>query len=135
MKEVLAIGIALLNEQNEILIAKRPAHKALPLKWEFPGGKVEKDESFESCIIREIKEELNLDIVPLDYIGEESFQYDYARVTLHLYTGKIISDSPLKLNEHIEIKWVNTNELETYDFPELDFPFLIKLKNIYSETK
>lgn len=133
MKEILAIGIALINEQNQILIARRPAHKALPLKWEFPGGKVEENESFESCIIREIKEELNLDIVPLDYIGKESFQYDYAHVTLHLYTGKIISDSPLKLNEHIEIKWVNANELETYDFPELDLPFLIKLKKTYSQ--
>ena len=131
MKEILAIGIALINEQNQILIARRPAHKALPLKWEFPGGKVEENESFELCIIREIKEELNLDILPVDYIGKESFQYDYAYVTLHLYTGKIISDSPLKLNEHIEIKWVNANELETYDFPELDLPFIIKLKNTF----
>lgn len=128
MKEILAIGIALINDQNQILIAKRPENKALPLKWEFPGGKVEENESFESCIIREIKEELNLDIVPVNYIGKESFQYDYANVTLHLYTGKIIGDAPLKLNEHIEAKWVNVNELETYDFPELDLPFLIKLK-------
>lgn len=130
MKKIVAVGIALLNEQNQILIAKRPAHKALPLKWEFPGGKVEQNESFESCIVREIKEELNLDIIPLDYIGKESYQYDYARITLHLYTGKIISDTTPKLNEHVEIKWVNVNELEMYDFPELDLPFLEKFKKL-----
>lgn len=133
MKKIIAVGIALLNEQNEILIAKRPAHKALPLKWEFPGGKVEENESFESCIIREIKEELNLDVIPSDYIGQESYQYDYAHITLHLFTGKIISDATLKLNEHIEAKWVNVNKLESYDFPELDLPFLMKLKNIYQK--
>ena len=130
MKEILAIGIALINEQNKILIARRPAHKALPLKWEFPGGKVEENESFEACIIREIKEELNLDIVPINYIGEESFQYDYANVTLHLYTGKIISNLPMQLNVHIEARWVNVQELSQYDFPALDLPFLKKLENI-----
>ena len=130
MKEILAIGIALINEQNQILIARRPAHKALPLKWEFPGGKVEENESFEACIIREIKEELNLDIVPINYIGEESFQYDYANVTLHLYTGKIISNLPMQLNVHIEARWVNVQELSQYDFPALDLPFLKKLENI-----
>lgn len=130
MKEIIAVGIALINEQNQILIARRPAHKALPLKWEFPGGKVEKNESFEACIIREIKEELNLDIVPINYIGEESFQYDYANVTLHLYTGKIISNLPMQLNVHIEARWVNVQELSQYDFPALDLPFLKKLENI-----
>lgn len=59
MKKIIAVGIALLNQQNKVLIAKCPEDKPLGLKWEFPGGKVEENETLEACIIREIKENLN----------------------------------------------------------------------------
>lgn len=129
MKKIIAVGIALLNEENQVLIAKRPEHKPLGLKWEFPGGKVEENESLEACIIREIKEELNLDIIPMDYIGEENFDYDHSNVTLHLYTGRIINPNDMLLNEHIEAKWVNVDELSIFDFPAIDLPFIKKLKS------
>lgn len=128
MKTIIAVGIALLNEQNKVLIAKRPEHKPLGLKWEFPGGKVEDNETLEECIVREIKEELNLDIIPIYYVGEENFDYDHANVTLHLYTGTITNPSDMILNEHIEARWVSYEELSTFDFPAIDLPFIAKLK-------
>ena len=52
----------IVDDQNRLFAAQRSSKMSLPLKWEFPGGKVESGESFESCLLREIKEELNVEI-------------------------------------------------------------------------
>lgn len=132
-KKINAVGMAILNEDNQILIAQRPSDKLLPDKWEFAGGKIEDGESLEECVVREIKEELNLDVKPIDYVGVESFKYEHALVTLHLFTGKIISKSKLILNEHQKAKWVSVDDLERYDFPSVDLPFIPKLKKLIGE--
>lgn len=127
MNEINAVGIALLDADNRVLIAQRPSHKLFGDKWEFPGGKIEPGESVEKCIVREIKEELDVDIVTRDYVGVECFDYKESRVTMHLFTGRIVDGTPLKLLEHQDARWVETGELENYDFPAVDLPLIQKL--------
>ena len=127
MNEINAVGIALLDSQNRVLIAQRPSHKVFGDKWEFPGGKIEPGESVEACIIREIKEELDVDVVTRDYVGVESFDYHDSKITMHLFTGQIIDNATITLMEHQDALWVNVLELDSFDFPAIDLPLIKKL--------
>lgn len=128
MKTIEVVGMAIIDDSNRVLIAQRPQNKSLANKWEFPGGKLEEGETLEKCIVREIKEELNLDVLPIQYIGQESFDYEHASVTLHLFIGRIISDSKVVLHEHQKVKWTDISKLARYDFPEVDLPFIPRLE-------
>ncbi|MDX1295573.1 MAG: (deoxy)nucleoside triphosphate pyrophosphohydrolase [Sulfurimonadaceae bacterium] len=127
MNEINAVGIALLDQENRVLIAQRPSHKLFGDKWEFPGGKIEPGESIETCIIREIKEELDVDVITRDYVGVECFDYKDSKVTMHLFTGTIIDNAPFTLLEHQDARWVEAAELGGYDFPAIDLPLIQKL--------
>lgn len=124
----IVVGMAIISDSGEILIAQRPKDKALALKWEFPGGKLEQGESLESCIVREIREELGIDCLPDAYLGDETFEYDHAAVTMHLYTGKQWNpkEEPQAL-EHEALAWVRPESLSHFDFAAIDIPFLPKL--------
>ena len=124
MIKVIAAGII---KNNKVLIAQRPKNKTLALKWEFPGGKLEYNETTEECLIREIKEELDLDIIIDKYIGENSYKYDFGEVKMILYTVSIKSGEP-KLLEHIALKWVTAKEISNYEFPNIDIPFIELIK-------
>jgi len=127
MKTIEAVGVALINEHHQIFIAQRPSHKAMGDKWEFPGGKREAGESLEACIIREIKEELGVDICLKDYLGYEVLKKTDT-ITLHLYTGYINDTRPITLHEHQQSAWVSLDALSEYDFPAIDLPFIKKLR-------
>ncbi|MGB5964146.1 MAG: (deoxy)nucleoside triphosphate pyrophosphohydrolase [Sulfurimonadaceae bacterium] len=132
---IAAVGMAIINETNQVLIAQRPSNKTLPNKWEFPGGKIEDGETLEECIAREIKEELNLDVKPMDYVGVEVFQYEHSQVTLHLFIGHIISSAKMVLYEHQRVEWVSINDLSKYDFPAVDLPFISQLKKLIGNNQ
>ena len=81
------------NDENKIFCTKRGPGRALEGKWEFPGGKVEKDETHEETIVREIKEELNSIVKPIKYIGLSSYEYHnlspYEDFSITLYASKV----------------------------------------------
>src|SRR5690606_32312905 len=72
---MLQVACAVIMKENRILCAQRSERMRHPLKWEFPGGKVEKDERLDLCIIREVKEELNLDIVVYKLLSKNIHDY------------------------------------------------------------
>lgn len=133
MKIIHVVGIALFNENNEVLIAQRPSNKTMPNKWEFPGGKVELNESLEDCIKRELIEELNLEIQIIDYLGQHQHSYTDFTIVMDLFTGSSEKIEQLELKEHQASKWVDVNNLVHYDFPEVDIPFISKLIKCYGE--
>ena len=96
---------------------------SLPLKWELPGGKVEKNETLEGCIIREIGEELNIKIQVVEQI--ESNIHNYPTITIKLipFICRHISGQVL-LKEHANFKWVNNNDLLDLDWAEADIPII-----------
>lgn len=124
MKDVAA---AIIINNGKILIAQRAENQKLAGKWEFPGGKVESGETPEECLKREINEEFGIDIKVNDFFGESIYQYDTETIKLIAYKAQWI-DGEYKLTAHSQIKWIESYELENYDFAPADIPFIKKLK-------
>ena len=110
---------AIIIKNDKYFIAQRNRNKHMGLSWEFPGGKVEKGETFEIALKREIKEELNIDININKKLGEENYKDDKINVKFHYFicshaNGEII------LSEHEDSAWVTKNEFKNYNFAEGD---------------
>ena len=117
---------AIIKKQGKYLVAQRSSVMKYPLKWEFPGGRLEVHETLEECVIREIKEELGVDIEILEYWGSvESLDPVYP-LHLHGYFCRIISGIPRCL-EHQDIKWLGPEELKSMSWASSDLPFVEKL--------
>ena len=110
---------AIIVKNNNYFIAQRNRNKHMGLCWEFPGGKVEKNENFEQALKREIKEELNISILINKKIGVENYQDNKINVKLHYYLCSHI-DGEFILNEHEDSAWVAKNEFNKYNFAEGD---------------
>ncbi len=129
MKHYEVVCALIENENGEIFACKRGNDKPLADKWEFPGGKVEEGESHEETIIREIKEELNSTIKPIEYIGESNYEYkdiypyEPFSITLYGYRCKLISGN-LDLSEHTDYVWMKKEDLRKLNFASADLPFL-----------
>lgn len=129
MKNILVVA-ALIKKNNEVLIARRSTGDENVLgKWEFPGGKVEPNETEGHAIEREIKEEFELDIKANKYITNNVCEYPTKTVDLRLYECEYISGE-FKLHDHSEYKWVNINELLNYDLAPADIPLAKYLKEL-----
>lgn len=128
MKNILVVA-ALIKKDNNVLIARRSTGDENVLgKWEFPGGKVELNETEEHAIEREIKEEFELDIKANKYITNNVCEYPTKIVDLRLYECEYISGE-FKLHDHSEYKWVNINELLNYDLALADIPLAKYIAN------
>ncbi|MCF0106704.1 MAG: (deoxy)nucleoside triphosphate pyrophosphohydrolase [Holdemanella sp.] len=114
------------NSENKILIAQRNLHKAQGGLWEFPGGKVEANESLEEAIIREIKEELKMDIIFNGYFDETVFHYPDKSIKLIALNCTMIGTT-YSILEHEQIAWVDSSELSQYEFAPADIYFVKKL--------
>ena len=119
-KEINVIG-AIIYSDNKILCAQRSENMSLPLKWEFPGGKIENGETEKDALIREIKEEMKCDLIVGDKVTTTTYEYDFGIVNLTTYKCKLNNKKPT-LTEHKEIKWVGKNELDKLEWAPADVP-------------
>src|SRR5690625_8028258 len=103
-KYIRVVGAVIMNDDDEILCAQRPEGKNLALKWEFPGGKVEKGETETGALVRELDEEMECRINVLDKITTTVYEYDFGIVELTTYYAKILSGE-IKMLEHVDMKW------------------------------
>ena len=127
------VTCAIILKGYKILATQRSEIMSLPLKWEFPGGKIELYETAESCIHREIKEELNLNISILKKLASKSFDYGKFKINLIPFVAKYESGDIL-LAEHISFKWMAPEELKTLDWTSADIPVLEEFLNLYYDT-
>lgn len=123
---MIEVSAAIIKKDENILIAQRGRNKSQGLMWEFPGGKLETNETAEESLVREIKEELNIDIEVGDRFGENIYEYPSGKIKLIAFHAKWTSGD-LKLLEHEKIKWVKVNELTAFEFAPADIPFVEKL--------
>ena len=110
---------AIIKKDNHFLIVKRNRKKHLGLKWEFPGGKVQENETFEDALIREIKEELNIKISLQDKLAEEKYKDEKIDIVLHYFLCTQ-EDGTIELNEHEDLAWVEKKDFDKYNFAEGD---------------
>lgn len=110
---------AVIKKKDCYLILKRNRNKHLALKWEFPGGKVEKNETFERALSREIKEELDISIKIHHKIAKENYKDEKIDIILHYYLCSL-REGTIQLNEHEDIAWIKKIDFKKYDFAEGD---------------
>jgi len=123
MKEVTA---AIIRDGDKILICQRGAEDECALLWEFPGGKREQGESLEECILREIREELELEIKCLGEFAQSTYCLNGNKIHFTVYNAVVIG-GVLKLNVHNAVEWVTVLELDGYEFMPADIKFVEKL--------
>ncbi len=123
---MIEVSAAIIKKDGKILIAQRGRNKSQALKWEFPGGKVELNETAKESLKREIKEELNIDIEVKEVFGETIFEYPNGSIKLISFHAEWISGD-LKVLEHEKIEWVTIDKLKDYDFAPADITFVEKL--------
>ena len=106
---------AIIKKGDYYLLAKRNKDKYMGLKWEFPGGKVEQNETFKDALSREILEELNVNIEIHNKVAEERYQDEEINIVLHYYLCTLI-DTNIVLSEHEAIEWVKKQDFLKYEF-------------------
>lgn len=132
-KTVHVVGAIIENENKEILCALRSPEMTLPNYWEFPGGKIEKGESKEEALKREIKEELGCKIEVLQHVEDTTYEYEKVIVRLETFMARIIDGTP-ELSEHAEIKWVTKENLSSLNWAPADIPAIEKLSKTILEN-
>lgn len=127
MKKTVKVVAAIIeNEKKEILCALRSPEMAMPNMWEFPGGKVEKDEDIYSALVREIKEELNCKIETADLFHDNIYEYETFIINLIAIKCRIIDGIPTP-SEHSTLLWLKRENLESLKWAPADVPAVEKL--------
>ena len=124
--KIVEVSAALIFHGGKLLITQRHAKAHLGGLWEFPGGKREPGESFEACLVREIREELGVKIS----VGKlfEELTHDYPEKSVHLkfFDCQLLDGQPQPL-DCAAVKWVAKTELAGFDFPAADRQLLARL--------
>ncbi|MCM3088598.1 (deoxy)nucleoside triphosphate pyrophosphohydrolase [Bhargavaea ginsengi] len=131
MKKNIHVVGAVIWRDGKILCAQRGATKTLAYKWEFPGGKIERGESPEEALIREIQEEMNCDIDVGEQVEHTVHEYEFGFVHLTTFHCELVKDNWI-LTEHIDIKWLEPKDLHTLDWAPADIPAIQKLQSLHS---
>ena len=125
---LLVVACALVDADRRVLIAQRPEGKSMAGLWEFPGGKVEPDETPEAALIRELTEELAIEtkeacLAPLSFA---SHAYENVHLLMPLYVCRKWQGTP-QAREHQALKWVRPLVLRDYPMPPADEPLIAAL--------
>lgn len=127
MKKTIKVVGAVLLRDGKVLAAQRSASMSLPLMWEFPGGKIEADETPTAALRRELKEELHV----IAQVGEEvettTFDYDFGTVVLQTYYCTLLEGEPV-LTEHAQIRWLAPAELKSVEWAPADIPAVERIQ-------
>lgn len=117
------VTCGIILKDDKVLIVQRSSKMSLPLKWEFPGGKVNEQESEEECLMRELKEELNISVRIVRRLSPNV--HNYGSFVIELVPFVVVyTDGEIVLSEHCAKAYVAKNELGDFDFAPADLPIL-----------
>ncbi len=128
--KTIEVVAAIIKKDDKIFITKR-SYGEFSDMWEFPGGKIEAGETQEEALIREIKEELELDINNLNYLTTVEYDYSNFHLTMHCFICEICGGT-LSLNAHNDAKWVSLDELSLQKWIPADIEVVEKLVEVNS---
>lgn len=119
------VAAAVIKDGDKILCVQRSSNKLAYIseKWEFPGGKIEPNETIEETVVREIKEELNLTIKPKSLLIQVDHIYPDFRLVMDTFLCEITYGA-IELNEHIDHAWLTKDKLRSLDWAAADVPIV-----------
>lgn len=120
---LIRVTCAIIEKDGKVLAAQRSASMSLPMKWEFPGGKFHDGEDAESCIRREIMEELAIELDLIRKLPVHSHAYGEKIIELTPFVCSVATGE-LQIREHNAIKWCSKDELQQLDWAEADIGVL-----------
>jgi 8-oxo-dGTP diphosphatase len=118
-KKEVEVVAAVIYKDDLFYIVQRPFKGEVGGKWEFPGGKIELNESKEQALIREINEEIKIKVKIQRFIKSTSFEYKTFKIKLHFFLCSILEGEP-SITEHINQAWVTRKNLINFDLAEAD---------------
>lgn len=121
MKQV-RVSCGIVFHEGLVLAVQRSETMDLPLKWEFPGGKLEAGENPEDCLKRELKEELNIEVEIIRPLERSVYRYPQRQIVLLPFICELINPEELHLKEHIAIEWLKPLDLLRLDWCPADIP-------------
>lgn len=132
LKQIEVVAAVIVKDGT--ILATQRGYGEFKGKWEFPGGKVEKEENLEQAIIREIKEETNADINVIEYINTVEYDYDTFHLIMHTYLCELLNNNPEfvyhdnNILEHENMVWLDLNDLDHLDWLPADILVINDLK-------
>ena len=117
------VACAIIEHAGKVLAAQRSASMRLPLKWEFPGGKLHHGESPAACLVREVREELGVTVEVLRPLPSHEHCYAEFAVRLHPFVCGY-DGTALVLHEHAAVRWLLAEQLLELDWAEADIPII-----------
>ncbi|HIU78001.1 MAG TPA: (deoxy)nucleoside triphosphate pyrophosphohydrolase [Candidatus Avilachnospira avicola] len=129
-KKAVQVVAALIWREGRFMICQRPKHKTRGLLWEFVGGKTEAGETREQALVRECREELDIEISVGELFMELDHDYPDLYVHLSLYNACIKKGEP-RLLEHNDLRWIKPSEIPDYQFCPADKEILERIRELY----
>ncbi|NVB82720.1 MAG: (deoxy)nucleoside triphosphate pyrophosphohydrolase [Kofleriaceae bacterium] len=126
-KEVIRVVAAVIEHEGRYLITQRNANAVLPLLWEFPGGRLEPGESETTCLMREVRGRIGVDVVVGHKLGEHVHEYSNYTVNLTMYSCQLPAEARPYPATVADLRWVTSREFLDYDFPPADEKTMSKL--------
>ncbi len=131
--QVIGVGVVF-NASGQVIIDQRLNEGFLGGMWEFPGGKQKADETIQETIVREIREELSIEVEVLNHLVSLEHVYSHKKLAFEVYICKWISGTPKALASQ-QFKWVNPNELDQFPFPSANAQMILSLKKYLLRQK
>lgn len=128
-QNLIKVTAAVIIKNQKVLIARRKKEQHMGLKWEFPGGKIRENETPTACLIRELEEEFSIKTQIREFFLRSIHHYQDKSIELISYLVDYKAGDFI-LHDHEEIKWIDRNELERYDFADADIPIVKKLSGL-----
>ncbi|MEJ7603053.1 MAG: (deoxy)nucleoside triphosphate pyrophosphohydrolase [Kofleriaceae bacterium] len=126
-KEVIRVVAAVIDHDGRYLITQRNSNAVLPLLWEFPGGRVELEESETSALLREVRGRIGVEVIVGPKLGEHLHDYSGYQVHLTMYSCKLPAEARPYPATVADLRWVTSRDFLDYDFPPADEKTMSKL--------
>lgn len=129
MSKLIRVAVGIIKRADTVLVALRPPHKPYSGYWEFPGGKIENGEQAKDALIRELHEEIGIDVTVADHCFDHIHSYPDKTVQLELWLVTKFSGEPHS-KETQELRWVNLQQMQELNLLEGNWAIMEKIKTL-----